>query len=390
MESNLTEKKSPVIYIADDEDNNLFIMKATLKAEAYRVHAFKDGMSLLDFLNQGTEPPDLMLLDVMMPGLSGFDVLREVRSIPRYARVPIVMVTGLDDIQHKVTGLDTGADDYVGKPFHPLEVRARVRSLLRIKLLGDQIEKSNLLLSDEKLHLESLVRERTLELENTTLGVVAALEKANELNDTDTGMHLLRVCSYSELIAREIGLPGQAVVRIRRFASLHDVGKVGLPDEVLKKPGPLTQAEFDVMKRHTVMGYEMLTLARSDPMARNIALCHHEKFNGRGYPYGLAGTDIPLEARIVALADVFDALTTRRCYKNAYPLEMARRTIEEERGKHFDPALVDIHLGRWDDIREILKRYQDTGTQAAQFDAGALPTKPRSALWEYDTVGKES
>jgi putative two-component system response regulator len=325
----------------------------------------------------------------MMPGLSGFDVVREVRRIPRYARLPIVMVTGLDDIQHKVTGLDTGADDYIGKPFHPMEVRARVRSLLRIKLLGDQIESSNLLLSDEKLHLESLVQERTLELENTTLGVVAALEKANELNDTDTGMHLLRVCSYSELIARGAGLPGDAIVRIRRFASLHDVGKVGLPDEVLKKPGPLTQAEFDVMKRHTIMGYEMLTLARSDAMARNIALCHHEKFNGRGYPYGLSGRDIPLEARIVALADVFDALTTRRCYKSAYPLEMARQTIEAERGKHFDPALVDIHLERWDEVCEIIRRYQDTGTAPSPFDAGELPVRPRSVLEEFDCLGKE-
>ncbi len=390
MGTTLTENRIPVLYVADDEDNNLFIMKATLKADAYRVHTFKDGMSLLEFLNEGKEPPDLLLLDVMMPGLSGFDVLREVRQIPRFARLPIVMVTGLDDIQHKVTGLDTGADDYIGKPFHPMEVRARVRSLLRIKLLGDQIERSNLLLSDEKLHLESLVRERTLELENTTLGVVAALEKANELNDTDTGMHLMRVCSYSELIARGLGLPGDAVVRIRRFASLHDVGKVGLPDEVLKKPGPLTQAEFDVMKQHTVMGYEMLSLARSDLMARNIALCHHEKFNGRGYPYGLAGKEIPLEARIVALADVFDALTTRRCYKNAYPLDLARQTIEEERGKHFDPILVDVHLERMGEVQEIMKRYQDAGTPASPFGNTSLPASPRSVLEDFDKLGKES
>jgi len=375
--------KRPVVYLADDEEMNLFIMKATLKSEEYEVHAFEDGVSLLRFLDEGKAPPDLVLLDVMMPGLDGFDVCRRIREYPRYKRLPIIMVTGLDDVEHKVAGLDTGADDYIAKPFHPMEVRARVRSLLRIKFMGDALERTNLLLSDEKLHLEEIVRERTRELENTTMGLVAALEKANELNDTDTGLHILRVCAYSEAIARKLDLPGEMVNRIRRYASLHDVGKVGLADEILKKPGPLTNAEFEQMKRHTVLGWELLDLARSDNIAKNIALCHHEKFNGKGYPYGLSGEAIPLEARIVALADVFDALTTKRCYKAAYPMEMAREVIEAERDDHFDPRLVDIHLENTAEVEEILEKYADAVPQSLG-EEDKLPPSPRSELEPFD------
>jgi putative two-component system response regulator len=383
MESSAPIKEHPVIYIADDEDTNLFIMKATLRSDNYKVHAFKLGQELLDFLDTGEDPPDLLLLDVMMPGLSGFDVCAKVREIPEYERLPVVMVTGLDDIEQKVHGLDKGADDYITKPFHPMEVRARVRNLLRLKFSGDELQHKNLLLADEKVHLEEIVRERTRELENTTLGVVSALEKANALNDSDTGNHILRVCAYSELLARGLELPGDAVNRIRRYASLHDVGKVGLPDEVLKKPGPLSKAEFESMKVHTVMGYELLELARSDRLAKNIALCHHERFNGRGYPNGLSGSAIPLEARIVALADVFDALTTKRVYKNAYPMEMALKMIDEERGEHFDPRLVDIHLGSVPAIEEILHRYEDAPA-STPLGHGPMPEVLRSPLVDFD------
>jgi putative two-component system response regulator len=384
MDEQSENTRAPIIFVADDEETNLFIMKATLRTEKYVVHTFSDGLSLLDELDKGHVRPDLLLLDVMMPRMDGFEVCRKIREMPQYARLPIIMVTGLDDVQHKVAGLEKGADDYVPKPFHPMEVRARVRSLLRLKFLGDRLERANLLLSDEKLHLEEIVRERTTDLENTTMGVVAALEKANQMNDTDTGMHILRVCSYSELLAKSLKLPGEYITKIRRYASLHDVGKVGLPDEVLKKPGPLTQAEFEEMKKHTVFGYELLGLARSDPVALNIALCHHEKFNGKGYPYGLAGTDIPLEARIVALADVFDALTTKRCYKNAYPLDMAKEIITSERERHFDPRLVDIHLDNWAEAAAILERYKDTAPAPLATADGQLPPKPRSVLEDLD------
>lgn len=382
MEHTGTFREHPVVYIADDEETNVFIAKATLRGEEYEVYSFDCGQALLDFLFSGEAPPDLILLDVMMPGLTGYDVCSSVRKSEQYSRVPIIMVTGLDDIEHKVQGLEAGADDYITKPFHPMELRARVANLLRLKFARDELQQTNLLLSDEKAHLEVTVRERTRELENTTIGVVAALEKANALNDSDTGNHLMRVCAYSELLARELGLPKGLVNKIRRYASLHDVGKVGLPDEVLKKPGPLTKAEFEAMKAHTVLGYELLTLARSDDLARNIALCHHEKYDGSGYPNGLKGSAIPLEARIVALADVFDALTTKRVYKNAYSIDMALEMIEADRGRHFDSRLVDIHLSHVPEIKEIMARYEDTPA-AGHLGEKELPSPPRSPLTKY-------
>jgi len=358
--------KRPVVYIVDDEDANIFILQATLKPMGYTLHSFRSGTDVLAALDGGVEPPDIVLLDIMMPGMDGFDVCKQIREDPRWGRLPIIMVTGMDDVEHRVKGLGFGADDYVTKPFHPLEARARVKSLLRIKFLGDELHSKNNLLADEKLHLEELVRERTKEMEDITIGVVAALEKANAFSDLDTGNHIMRVAGYSELIAVKMNMPGDFSIRIRRYASLHDVGKVGIPDDLLKKPGPLTAEEFEQMKRHTVMGYELLTLARSDDMAKNIALCHHEKFNGRGYPNGWTGDKIPIEARIVALADVYDALTTKRCYKNAYPVDEAFRIIESERGRHFDPQVATCLLENKAAVQAIQERYTDaagTGTE---------------------------
>ncbi len=385
---NLEQK--PVIYIADDEEANLFIMKATFRDEPYELRTFRTGQELITLLEKGDCPPDLVLLDIMMPDMDGYEVCRQIRRSPTHKRIPVVMVTGLDGVDHIVAGLDAGADDYITKPFHPLEVRARVRSLMRIKFMGDRLEETNLALSDQKLLLEGQVRDRTQELEDITVGVVSSLEKANALNDSDTGNHIMRVCAYSELLALAMKLPGEQILKIRRYASLHDVGKVGIPDDLLKKPGELTSEEFESMKRHTVMGYEMLELARADVMAKNIALCHHEKFNGKGYPLGLKGYDIPLEARIVALADVFDALTTKRVYKNAYPLPMARQIIEEQRGEHFDPLLVDTHLENWDVVVAIMQRYED-GPPTVQFTRGDnLPPHPKSPLddWEATRIAQ--
>ncbi|NOZ02792.1 MAG: HD domain-containing protein [Deltaproteobacteria bacterium] len=272
---------------------------------------------------------------------------------------PIILVTGLEDMRDKVRGLEAGADDFLTKPFHPTELRARVRSLMRIKILHDQLELKNRLLKDDKVHLEALVEERTEELEGLTFGIVAALEMANELKDSDTGLHIRRVCAYSHALAIQMGMDALFAGKIRRYASLHDVGKVGIPDAILKKEGMLSDAEFEQMKLHTVFGYELLGIARADDMARNIALCHHERFNGDGYPRGLKGEDIPLEARIVSLADVYDALTTRRCYKDAYSAAEAENTIRVEGGDHFDPDLVKGMFGAIDEFNAIRERYRD-------------------------------
>jgi len=390
----LPEMKKALLYIADDEESNLYIMQATLRTEGYGIRCFSSGTELLATLASENEVPDLFLLDIMMPNVSGLDVLWYVRSRPELCRIPVVLVTGVDGVQNRVKGLDSGADDYVPKPFHPAEIRARVRSLLRIKWLGDALERSNSLLSDQNVHLEERVRERTKELEDITLGVVSSLEKANQLNDADTGTHILRVCAYSELLARSMGLPGEVVIKIRRYSSLHDVGKVGTPDEVLKKPGPLDEAEYDRMKCHTIMGYELLLLARSDPIALNIALCHHERWDGKGYPLGLAGTAIPLEARIVAVADVFDALSTRRVYKSAYTLEVARQVLIQQRGQHLDPVLVDRFIQEWAEVGRIHNENRDSSEEANRRPASReeIHPEPSPVLsdWERENVVRES
>jgi putative two-component system response regulator len=338
------------VAVVDDEEHNRILFQLALREGPYDLSVFKSGKEFLESLATTPRLYHMVLLDVMMPEVDGFEVCRRLRADQRTRFMPVIMVTGLDDTSYRIRGLEMGANDYLGKPFHPLELKARMSALLRVSDLNDELKEKNALLADDKVHLEGLVKDRTKELEDLTLGIVAALEKANEMSDLDTGLHIARVSRYSELLARAINLLPELITKITRFASLHDVGKVGIPDEVLKKPGTLTAAEFDEMKKHTVYGYEILKLAKGDLVAQNIAWCHHEKWNGRGYPRGLVGDQIPLEARVVALADVFDALTTRRVYKNAYSLERSREIIETEAGIHFDPTLVAALRLTWADI----------------------------------------
>ena len=367
-------EKKPIIYLCDDEDNNLILFRRALAAHNYEVMSFRNGQELFDGL-ESFGPPDLILTDVMMPKVNGYQVCEVVKSNPKTKVIPIILVTGLNDLKDKVRGLEAGADDFLSKPFHPLELRARVRSLLRIKKLHDELEAKNSLLNDEKVLLERLVRDRTRELEELNIGLVGALERANELNDTDTGNHIKRVCAYSEVLARALSLPTEMCFRIRRYASLHDVGKVGIPDRILKKPGKLTPEEFDEMKRHAAIGYELLKVANTDPVAQNIAHYHHEKYDGSGYPSGMAGTDIPVEARIVALADVFDALTTKRCYKEAFSEARSLDIIQKDSGRHFDPELVQALLDNLEKFREIHDRYADPTEDEAEAAPAPAPTR---------------
>lgn len=347
-----------VVFLVDDEERNLLLFQKALSTQNYELRLFHDGQEVIDALEEGAMP-DMVVLDVMMPRVDGFTLCSLMKADPKTQMVPIILVTGLEDMRDKVRGLEAGADDFLTKPFHPTELRARVRSLMRIKILHDQLEDKNQLLQDDKLHLETLVHERTEELEDLTFGIVAALEMANKLKDSDTGLHIRRVCLYSHALATQVGNDALFAGKMRRYASLHDVGKVGIPDSILKKEGMLSDAEFEQMKLHTVFGYELLGIARADEMARNIAWCHHERFGGDGYPRGLKGEEIPVEARIVALADVYDALTTRRCYKDAFSAAEAEKTIRNESGDHFDPELVAGMFGAIDEFHSIRERYRD-------------------------------
>lgn len=376
----MSPDRKPVIYVCDDEEPNIVLFRRALASQDCEVRSFHNGQELFDGV-EAYGPPDLVLTDVMMPRVNGYQVCETLKAQEHTRAVPIILITGLNDLKDKVRGLEAGADDFLCKPFHPLELRARVKSLLRIKRLHDEVEQKNRLLSDEKALLEGLVRARTEELEQLNLGLVTALEKANAMNDTDTGNHIRRVCAFSEVLARGAGLPEEVCQRIGRYASLHDVGKVGIPDRVLKKPGKLTPEEFEEMKRHAVIGYEILKAANADVIAQNIAWCHHEKFDGSGYPQRLAGDDIPIEARIVALADVFDALTTKRCYKDAFTEEHSVGIIVRDSGTHFDPRLVEIMLAHMDAFRDVQTRFADPAPESAEVAApAAQPSAPSAQL----------
>ena len=374
------EEPTTRIYIADDEAPNLMLVERTLASLRFQTRSFSNGAELIAAIEE-EGAPDLVITDVRMPVMNGFEVCQKIKQNPKTQHIPIVLVTGLNEMKDKVRGLEEGADDFLQKPFHPVELRARVLSLLRLKRMHDMLE-------DENARLEEQVRLRTLQLqeanerlqlrlneihvaheqleemkvnlESVNMGLVTALEKANELNDTDTGNHIRRVCAYSEVLARGYGLPEDFCSRIRLYASLHDVGKVGIADSVLKKPGKFTPEEFEEMKRHTVLGYDLLKAAKADEIACNVALCHHEKYDGSGYPNGLEGEAIPIEARVVALADVWDALTNRRCYKDAFPETRAMEIIKRDSGSHFDPQLVNCLFNSLDEFRDIRATYPDS------------------------------
>jgi len=374
------EQPTTRIYIADDEAPNLMLVERTLASLRFETRSFSNGAELISAVEE-EGVPDLIITDVRMPVMNGFEVCHKIKQDPKTQHIPIVLVTGLNEMKDKVRGLEEGADDFIQKPFHPVELRARVLSLLRLKRMHDMLEDENarleeqvrlrtlqlqeanerLLLRLEEIHTANeQLEEMKVNLQSVNLGLVTALEKANELNDTDTGNHIRRVCAYSEVLARGYGLPEEFCNRIRLYASLHDVGKVGIADSVLKKPGKFTPEEFEEMKRHTVLGYDLLKAAKADEIACNVALCHHEKFDGSGYPNGLRGESIPIEARVVALADVWDALTNRRCYKDAFPETRAMEIIKKDSGSHFDPQLVNCLFESLDEFRVIRDTYPDS------------------------------
>jgi putative two-component system response regulator len=281
--------------------------------------------------------PDLMLLDLHMPHMDGFAVLKQLGSrVSAAGYLPVLMLTGDATPEAKRGALSLGAKDFVAKPFDASEVLLRIRNMLETRLLYRALEQDN-------GALQTLVRARTRDLDDSQIEIVERLAKAAEIRDDDTGRHTQRVARQSALIAEALGAGNRFVELIRRAAPLHDVGKIGIPDSILLKAGKLTPAEMNLVRSHTVVGARILSGGHSElvKMAERIALSHHERWNGTGYPHGLSGEDIPLEARIVGLADVLDALTHQRPYRPASPMDEALAEVTKERGAHFDPALVD-------------------------------------------------
>jgi len=355
----------PTILVVDDYVENTLILEQFLRHQGYEVIVAHDGEEAVEATQKYA--PDVILLDLILPKMDGFDVCRKLKQERKTRHIPVIIITGMAEKEANVRALEAGADDFLIKPFDSILLGARIRASLRSKLLQDQINDYQMRLEIYNDTLEHRIQERTLQLTHAQQITVFSLAKLSESRDTETGAHLERIRSYTREIAQEIydikgGRPFGAnfITEIYMSSPLHDIGKVGIPDRILLKPGKLSAEEFDIMKTHSVIGGDTLQAADEEAghgsflaMGRDIAYYHHERWDGKGYPRGLAGASIPLAARIVAVSDVYDALTSKRPYKDAWPHERARKVIVEERGKAFDPDVVDAFLAREDIILAI-------------------------------------
>jgi len=352
-------KDRPTVLIVDDEIKNIELEKGYLESYNYEILTALNGEEALKVLS--TNDVDIILLDVMMPGRNGFAVTKYLKSHEKTRLIPIILVTALTEKSERVKGIEAGCDDFVSKPVDSSELVARVRSLVKVKAYNDHMR-------NYERELENEVDKRTRELnaalkmiEETAIETIHRLAAAAECRDQYTGSHILRVSRYAEVTARKMDLNSGFVKAILYAAPMHDVGKMAIPDKVLMKPGKLNNKEWEVMQQHTTIGAKILHGSDQDymKMAEEIALTHHEKWNGTGYPQGLAGEQIPLSGRIVAVADVFDALISERPYKPALPIRESFTIIKNERGTHFDPSVVDAFIGMKQEILSILEQYKD-------------------------------
>lgn len=351
--------KKPKILIVDDDDKNLRLMEALLIPEGYEVIKASDGLEALEKIKE--DPPDAVLLDIMMPKMDGYEVARKLKKTVETRQIPVVMVTALQDTDDRVRALEAGADDFLSKPVDKTELRTRVRTLLKVKAYNDYM------LNYQK-SLEAEVELRTYQLKKafqkikkSSLDTILKLSKAAEYKDEETGDHILRMSNYSTAVARRIGLNEKTAEAILYASPMHDIGKIGIPDKILLKPGKLDPEEWEVMKMHTVIGAKILAGSDSGfiKLAEMIAMTHHEKWDGSGYPKGLKGGKIPLAGRIVAIADVFDALTSARPYKKAFSVEESLSIIKNEKGSHFDPDVTEAFFAVQEEILSIRESYKD-------------------------------
>jgi putative two-component system response regulator len=336
------------ILIVDDQELNVVLLEGILDNAGFnKVVSTTDSTSVVPL--KASVNPDLILLDLMMPDMDGFEVMGHLKPvIPRGEYLPILVLTANITKEAKIRALSMGAKDFLIKPFDQTEVLLRIQNLLITRFLHLQLQNQN-------EQLEEKVRERTAELEEAQIEMLERLAAATEYRDDVTGLHIRRVGNVAALLARELGLPQSDVDLIRRAALLHDVGKIGIPDSILHKLGRLTPEEVEFMKTHTLIGGRLLTGGRSEltRMAEQIALTHQERWDGSGYPLGLKGEAIPLAGRIVALADVFDALTHERPYKKAWSLKDALAEIRRQSGRQFDPQVVEAFFSLPDPLAEF-------------------------------------
>ena len=363
------------ILIIDDEPINVKVVCRYLREAGYKnCTTTNDSVSAIDLIRR--EQPDLVLLDLMMPQVDGLQILKMVRQDRDLLQTPVVVLTATDDRSTKMAALELGANEFLTKPVDPTDLLPRIRNVLTVKAYQDH-------LTNYARELERKVQERTAELEASRLEVIYCLGRAAEYRDNETGKHIIRVGRYVGVIARALGLDQRTVQLLENAAPLHDMGKIGIPDAVLLKPGRLDEAEVEIMRRHTEYGCDIVSTMNRDEwrdyaqhtslgadfmlktcspilkIASIIAMTHHERWDGTGYPRGFKGEEIPLEGRITAVADVFDALGTKRPYKTPLPVDECFRIMEQNRGTHFDPKVLDAFFASTDEILRIRVDYAD-------------------------------
>lgn len=366
VHSDLMPEK-PTILVVDDTPDNLTLMQALLK-DLYKVKGANNGERALKIASAGN-PPDLILLDIMMPGIDGYEVCRQLKANPATRDIPVIFLTAKTDVEDEKLGFELGAVDYITKPVSPPIVMARVHTQLTLKASAD-------FLRDKNEFLEAEVTKRTREVMAIQDVTILAMASMAETRDTDTGNHIRRTQRYVKALAWKLSthprfssfLTSQNINLLFKSAPLHDIGKVGIPDRILLKPGRLTPEEFEIMKTHTTLGRDAIAHAEQElgadveflTLAKEIAYSHQEKWDGSGYPQGLAGDRIPISARLMALADVYDALISRRVYKEPMPHEQAVDIIRQASGRHFDPDVADAFLAIEENFRAIALTYGDT------------------------------
>jgi putative two-component system response regulator len=317
-----------LVLIVDDEYIGRETLQSVLEGEGYELEMAENGFQAIEKAKQLL--PDVILLDVMMPGMTGFEVCQRIRSDPQIAEIPIIILTALDDRESLLNALKAGADDFISKPFDRFELRARLLGITRLnryqKLLQERAK----------------LREANAQLLNAYEATIDGLSHALDLRDRETEGHSRRVTEVTVKLAQAMNIPDEEILHIRRGALMHDIGKIGIPDAILHKPEPLTGEEWVIMRKHPQFAYDMLSSIEYLRPALTIPYNHHEKWDGSGYPRGLQGEDIPMSARLFAVADVWDALTSDRPYRAAWTQEQAVAYIREQSGKHFDPQVVEL------------------------------------------------
>lgn len=352
--TSLEEVREGKILIVDDEESNVKLLEQLL---------FQNGFHSIRWTTDPTEAvvlyqdfkPDLVLLDLNMPKMDGVQVMEKIHEVEKETYPSIIVITADNNEEAKIRSLVSGALDFLHKPFDVEEVMVRIQNMLNVRLLHNRVNHQNKV-------LDQRIRERTQELADTRLEVVERLGRAAEYRDNETGMHVIRMSRYTSLLAEAMGLSIDQCELLLHASPMHDIGKIGIPDHILLKPGKLDAAEWETMKTHANIGAKILSGSSSDllNLAESIARTHHEKWDGSGYPNELKEKETPLEGRLVAICDVFDALTSERPYKKEWPVEKAIQELKDLSGLHFDPALVDKFIGILPEILNIKERYKDT------------------------------